>query len=144
MADIVDEIETHLKTITAITDLLGTGNDARIYRDTLRQNATLPSLVLVVSTGGEMVMHLGGLADIEETVLHAYAYGSTRSQAGSVDDAVLADLCSSSGLDCRGTINATFVHTIRPSQRFWEHDNSLDHNRTRRYITRRAYTLTHQ
>lgn len=143
MADISDEIKTYLKTVSAVTTLVGAGTASRIFRDTLRQGATLPAIVLVEAGGGEVARSLTSLSGAQQINLHVYCYGATRSSANAVDAAVFSAFCGSTGLNGRGTMGTTGVLDIDPIGRFYEQDNSQDKQESPQYITRRVYLMWH-
>lgn len=139
MSDFSDDLKTYLKTVAGVTTLVGSGSAARIFRDVLREGASYPALVYLEGNGGLVATHLGGLAGHGQSLLHTLAYGSTRTQANSLDSAVFLALCGTDGLNMRGSVGNSWVHSIRPTQRFFEYDASRDKAETPRYITRRVY-----
>ena len=57
--DIAESLKTYLKTITAITDLVGSGDNARIFFDQARQGSPLPLIRLLENSGEGALEGLG-------------------------------------------------------------------------------------
>jgi hypothetical protein len=74
MADIGASIITYLKTKSAITSLVGAGNDSRIYLDYPKQGVALPYIVLEVfeGTSAENIATISGIAN-NRIQISAYA-----------------------------------------------------------------------
>jgi len=140
MADFSDEFKTYLKTISAITDDVGSGTAARIYPDRLREGATMPAIVYVEAGGGESFEFLGGISGLAETVMHVYTYGSTRTQANDLAEVVRLAPLQGFG----GTMGATAVTSVSASS---HRDTGFDPPRHKtdkpKYWTRRIYNLHH-
>jgi hypothetical protein len=67
MADFCDELKTRLKAVGAVTAIVGTGDNARIFNDVLRQGCTLPA-ILIYESGGESYQHLAGISGMVRSV----------------------------------------------------------------------------
>lgn len=106
MGDIAADLKTYLKTISAITDLIGSGTAARIYEEDPKQTVPLPYIVFEVFEGSSET-HLGGITGIAENRIQVDAYANTRAEAYTLAESIrLAPLAA-----CRGiTMGSTFVH----------------------------------
>lgn len=143
MAALYDALETYLKSRSSVTALIGAGSKCRMYFDRLRQGVSMPALVWVEGSGGEVGYDLSGLFGVGQSIWHAYEYGSTRREAETLDAAVLSALCGSTGLNMRGRVDDVHVKSVTPSQRFWEFDQNRDAADQPRYIARRVYSIWH-
>lgn len=107
MPSIEAELKTYLKTITAVTDIVGTGNSSRIYEDIARQGVAAPYIVLQTFEGIS-AEHLGGITGIARNRIQIDCYGKTGSESHDLAEAVrLAPLQM-----FRGTMGSTFVHSV--------------------------------
>lgn len=140
MADFGDEFKTYLKTITAITNRVGSGSDARIYPDRIREGAAMPAIAYVEGGGGHSFEHLGGISGLAETVMHVYTYGSSRTEAN--DLAEVVRLAPLQGFD--GTMGSTAVRAVSASgHRDTGFDTPRHASDRPRYWTRRIYNIHH-
>ncbi len=101
------DLITYWKTQTGITDLVGTGNNAKIWPDVERQGKT-PPLIYFVTSGGDVFQRLGGTDSGQVTLCHTYCVGTTPSQANQLVLAV-----RSSTVDYRGTLGSTRIMRVR-------------------------------
>lgn len=97
---------TQWKTASAITDLVGTGNAAKIWPQVARQGA-VPPYVTFTRADGRPIIDLGGPVGARLTVLHVYCWGITATQADTLADAV-----KDATEDLRGTYSGTIVHRV--------------------------------
>ena len=140
MADFADEFKTHLKTISDVTTLVGTGTSARIYPDMLRQGCTLPAIIYY-ETGGESWEYLGGIGGLRHTVMHVVAYGATRAAANELADTIRTKALNA---NFKGDMGTTHVSGINASEaRSTGVDRSDDKSDTKRYWCDRIYDLYH-
>tara|TARA_Y100000310_G_scaffold246825_1_gene252227 strand:- start:3493 stop:3942 length:450 start_codon:yes stop_codon:yes gene_type:complete len=98
---------TYWKSISAITDLVGTTTSARIYPELAREKKTSGSYIVYVRHSGESVNHLVGASGVRKTVLHVYCYGTTMANADALAVAVRANSANK-----RGTLTGVYVHWI--------------------------------
>lgn len=111
MPDIATEVVTYLKTISAVTDLIGTGSNARIWYGDAKQGASMPYIVIRVFDG-ESAEHLGGISGLATNRVEINCYGSTSSSAYTLAEAVrLAPLQK-----YRGTMGSTYVNEVASPQ----------------------------
>ena len=87
MADIGEAIITHLKTITAVTDLAGT----RFRPDELAEGETLPAVRYTVMAEDGYKTHSGKVG-LAETRLQLDCYATTRAAANDLADAIVDKL----------------------------------------------------
>jgi len=139
MADIIDEFKTYLKTIGAITTLIGTSANARIYDDIPKQKVPLPFLVVAEGGGGSSEEYMGGIAGMAEAVLHVYAYGATRTAANALAEAVR--LAPVQGY--RGAMGSTQTRCLASSHRDSGVDESRDGSYAPRFWCRRIFRVFH-
>lgn len=102
MPDILADLRAYLKTKSAITTVIGTGDDARIYLHDAKEGATLPFIILEIFEG-ESNEHLGGISGIASNRIQIDCYGITSTAAYNLAEAVrLAPLQM-----FRGTMNSS-------------------------------------
>lgn len=136
---VINGVIPYLKTISAVTDVVGAGTAARIYTDILKQNATLPALTIVELRGQSFERLLGGTAGLASAVLHIYSWAATRAAANSLAEVVrLAPLQGYSG--AMGTVSGDIVVNMA-DYRDTGIDQQLDHGGAPRYWTRGIYEL---
>lgn len=139
MADILSECRTYLKTKSAVTALVGAASAARIFFDLARQGATLPFAVLAKGSGGQSYETLSAIAGLTQTVLHVYCYGSTRTQAHSLSEAVRIAIQRHRGL--MNTTEVSEVHAISGEESMV--DQSQEKSDIHRWIAHRVYSIHH-
>lgn len=111
MPSISSEIITYLKTKAAVTALVGSGVDARIFLDEAKQGVSLPYVTLVVFEGASHE-HLGAITGLAENRVEINCYSATSEGAWT-----LAEVIRLSPLQMhRGTLGSTFVHSITSPQ----------------------------
>lgn len=115
MAGLFDEtnggLVTYWKSVAAITALVGSTANARIYPDQAKQGASLPHLVYTRASGGNVFRHLAGMSGCRTSVLHVYAFASSRSGADALAEAVKQSMQVSFARTTRSGVyvNACFV-----------------------------------
>lgn len=70
------DLVIYLRTAPLISDMVETGQDARIYAEQARQGQPSPYIVYT-QAAGHSEKHLAGLDGCENITLHIYAYGSS-------------------------------------------------------------------
>lgn len=84
MADVIKSVRQYMLTKTAITDLVG----QRIYQGRLPQSATMPAVVLSITS--EDYKHvLGGLDGLVFTRIQVECYAASSESSRAVADAIL-------------------------------------------------------
>lgn len=107
MPSIGTELKTYLKTISAVTDIVGSGTAARIYPHTAKQGVAMPYIVYETYPG-ESRQHLGGISGIATNRIEIICYAATSAAAYSLAEAVrLAPLQM-----FRGTMGTTTVNGV--------------------------------
>ena len=140
MSDFAEELKTRLKAVSNVTALVGTGDNARIYCDMLRQGCSMPAVVLY-EAGGEDYQYLGGIGGVVRSVWHVIAYGATRSTANTLAETIRVKALNSS---YRGLFGSTWVNGINcSSHRAFGMDEARDGNETPRYWCDRVYDIFH-
>lgn len=138
MADFSDEFVTYVKSVSALTTLLGSGSACRVYPDQLKQGCSMPALVFSES-GGESVDHFTGSAGLCRTVLHTWAYGATRRAANELDETLRVAIGNQS--KTMGSTLCTEVHVS--SHRDTGTEGTDDATDAYRYFTHRVYDVWH-
>jgi hypothetical protein len=138
MADFSDEFKTHLKTVSGVTALVGSGINARVYSDVLKEGCQLPAIVYY-ERSGKSYEYLGGIAGLVRVVMHVIAYGVTRAQANNLAEVIRTKALNTS---YNGTFGSTAVATISSSQhRRYGFDTTTDG--AYRYWCERIYDIHH-
>lgn len=105
MASLEANLITYLKTIGAVTSLVGSGDDCRIYIDAAKQGVALPYIVITSFEGGSYE-HLNGISGVGRTRLQIDCYASTPDGAKTLAEAVrLAPLQMYRGAMGSGWVN---------------------------------------
>jgi hypothetical protein len=140
MADIAEELKTYLKSISAVTDLVGAGTAARIYTHRAKQGVTLPYIVFQVYEG-QSYEHLTGITGVAMNRVEVNCYAATSSAAYTLAEAVrLAPLQM-----FRGMMNSTFVHNVTSDGGYERDFDPPDRGgNQRRYFVSRDYLITYE
>lgn len=130
---------TYLKTKSAITSLIGTGDNARIYLGFPKQGASLPYIVLEVFEGLS-AEHLTGISGIAENRVQIDCYAETKNGAHDLAEAVrLAPLQM-----YRGTLGDTFANSITsPAGARRGYDDPSQGSNQARFWNSRDYFITY-
>lgn len=139
MADFMDEFKTRLKAVSDVTDLVGSGTSARIYPDRPRQGCSMPAIAYTES-GGTSYQTLKGIAGFVRTIMHVWAYGSTRAQANNLAEVIRTKALNS---NFKGNFGSTHVSGINASS---HRDAGIDQQKgtdAPRYWCRRIYDIWH-
>lgn len=104
MADISSALKVYLKTKSAITDLVGSGTAARIFKRVPRQKTTLPFIVITLFEGISSE-HLGGISGLAKARVQVDCYAAT--SAGSY---ALAELVRLAPLQGQGNLTMDSVN----------------------------------
>ena len=135
------DFKTKLKSVTAITDLVGVTTQARIYPDVLKINSSLPAITYSEHTGGESYEKLSGPLGVAETLMVVDCYAATRAAANALAEVVRVAL--------QGPVNATWGDSYVSSvtcvtHRMTDVDWAADKQSIKRWFTRRAYRIFHE
>lgn len=87
MPDILTDLRAYLKTKSAITALIGSGDSARIYLHDAKEGAVLPFIILEIFEG-ESNEHLTGISGIASNRIQIDCYGVTATAAYNLAEAV--------------------------------------------------------
>lgn len=139
MPDILADLRTYLKTKTAITSLVGTGDAARIYIHDAKEGATLPFIILEIFEGSSEE-HLAAITGIASNRIQVDCYGVTSTAAYNLAEAVrLAPLQM-----FRGTMATSSVLNVTSNvsyRRGW--DPPVTGSAQKRYWVSRDYIITY-
>ncbi len=140
MSDIAEQLTTYLKTISAITDLVGTGANARIFLSFAKQGASLPYIVLEVFEGTS-TEHLTGISGLATNRVQVDCYASTKAGASDLAEKVrLAPLQMH-----RGDMGDLFCNTVRSDGGFRTgYDPASKGANNQRFWSSRDYFITYQ
>lgn len=130
---------THWKSVSAITSLVGSGSNARIYPEQARQGAALPYVLYTRAFGGTVHRHLGGYNGSRQSIVHVYCYASTRSGADALAESVKIGSQNMRGTYTGITVLACFIDEPPDDG----HDSPLDGSDTKRYWTRLVLRIVH-
>lgn len=108
---IAEDFVTKLKTVSAITALVGSGSSARIHRNFVPTRATLPYIVFGRSHN-QSDMCLSGPGGLEETHLAVECRSSTPAGAEALSELVKAACDGATGTWGSSTIRGAFVRDI--------------------------------
>lgn len=104
MPSIASELVTYLKTKSAVTSLLGTGADCRLYLDEAKQGVSLPYATIVVYEGKSHET-LAAITGMAENRVEVNCFSATSEGAWALAEAIrLAPLQM-----YRGTMGSTHV-----------------------------------
>jgi len=139
MPDILSDLRTYLKTKSAITSLVGTGDAARIYFHDAKEGATLPFIILEIFEG-ESNEHLTGISGICSNRVQVDCYGVTAAAAYTLAEAVrLAPLQMYRGnMDTSKVCNVTSNVSYRRG-----FDPPVTGSAQKRYWVSRDYVITY-
>ena len=87
MPDILNSLRIYLKTKTAITSLVGSGDASRIYFHDAKEGAAMPFIILEIFEG-ESNEHLAGISGVCSNRIQIDCYGVTSAAAYNLAEAV--------------------------------------------------------
>lgn len=139
MADILADVKTYLKTKAAITAVIGSGDDAKIYLHDAKQDQQ-PPYIVIDQLSGFSHEHLSAISGMAESRIQIDCYGVTRSAAHS-----LAELVRLAPLQMhRGTIGSSTVRTVSSNGGYRSgFDPPIHGSAQKRYWVSRDYIITH-
>lgn len=139
MPDILSDLRTYLKTKSAITNLVGTGDAARIYFHDAKEGATLPFIILEIFEG-ESNEHLTGISGICSNRVQVDCYGVTAAAAYTLAEAVrLAPLQM-----YRGNMDTSKVNNVTSNVSYRRgFDPPVTGSAQKRYWVSRDYVITY-
>lgn len=117
---LASSLVTFLKTKIAITNLVGSGANARIRANKLKQREPVPAIAFSV-TGGEVVEHLGGMTDTSTVELELRCYGNSQEEADQLYAAVKAALGG-----YRGTMGDVHIEGVALTTFGWVYEDPID------------------
>ncbi len=85
--DIIDGLYRYLRSKTALTDLLGTGDSFKIFPEIAAQNTQLPYVIMTLPDKEEYT-HLGGADEIGDWQLTFEIYSNSVSERTSIQTAL--------------------------------------------------------
>lgn len=139
MPDILSDLRTYLKTKSAITNLVGTGDAARIYFHDAKEGATLPFIILEIFEG-ESNEHLTGISGICSNRVQIDCYGVTAAAAYTLAETVrLAPLQM-----YRGNMDTSKVNNVTSNVSYRRgFDPPVTGSAQKRYWVSRDYVITY-
>ena len=139
MPDILSDLRTYLKTKSAITSLVGSGDAARIYFHDAKEGATLPFIILEIFEG-ESNEHLTGISGICSNRVQVDCYGVTAAAAYTLAEAVrLAPLQM-----YRGNMDTSKVNNVTSNVSYRRgFDPPVTGSAQKRYWVSRDYVITY-
>lgn len=140
MADISTALITYLKTISNITDLVGSGTSARIYHERIKQGVSEP-FIRIELLGGISDQYLGGISGIATAEIQVDAFALSSADAFDLAEKIrLAPLQM-----FRGTMGAIDVLNVDGSENFRRgFDPPPNGGNTKRYYVTRDYSITYR
>lgn len=133
------DLITYLKSISAVTALVGSGTSARIKPDVAKRTWALPYIVYT-GAGGESPKYLEGISGLRNQEVQITCYASTRSGADSLAEAVKVNTQRQSAT----TWNSTYIDHVNCSALYSGFDVAQDGSDVERYWTRLNLTILHQ
>lgn len=110
MADIADVLKTYLKTVGAITAIVGAGNDSRIMLHRAKKKWVLPWIVFHVLDDNS-AEDLSGPSGVITSLVQIDSYGSSETQAYSLCEAVRTALMVTNGAS-RYSMGSTYIRGV--------------------------------
>lgn len=108
MAAIGKEIEAYLKTVATITSIVGTGDEAKIYQQVIKQNAVAPFIVIRTFRGTSEESLVGGPVGMASNRLQIDCYQVTPEAAYTLAELVRIALQGKNHI----TLDSVFCHSI--------------------------------
>ena len=107
--DIAESLKTYLKTVTAITDLIGSGDNARIFFDQGRQGSPLP-LIRLLENSGEGALEGLALASLSlgQSVFRVVASADGRIASNDLAEVIRVKLNRQGGVN----FGDTFINEV--------------------------------
>lgn len=139
MADISSALVTYLKSKTSITDIIGSGANARIEPDGLTQGVAVPAIVYrrISTTHGQTIN--GSVAGIAWTRFEINAIAATRLQADQLSEAIR--LCGILDLQ-RETVGGVVIQGVIVDSGVRHYDEDPDQgDHQRRYVSSQDYQV---
>lgn len=127
-----------LKQAAQITNVVGAGDNARIWPDDAKQGAQLPHICIYDADADESTMHLTGTSGYRVTRIQIYAIAAKKSQARA-----LAELARVKCLAYRGQVGTIFVNWIKGGYMDSGIDEPEKASDTKRYWTRCVLDVMH-
>jgi len=133
---IAADLITYLKTISAVTTLVGSGTAARIYEDTALQGAALPYILFEVFDGAS-AEYLGGISGMGENRVELTCYASDSAGATTLGESVRLPPLKT----YRGLMHTNYVRVTPDGGDTTGHDPLIQGANQRRYWHRRDYLI---
>ena len=139
MASVGENLKTYLKTVSAVTTLVGSGAAARIYTHLAKQGVATPFVIYEVfhGTSAETLTAIAGMA---ENRVQVDCYGATESEAYSLAEAVR--LCLQMYRGTFGDADATAI--VSPDGYRTGIDNPSKGGNQRRYWVSRDFEISYR
>lgn len=140
-----DNLKDHLKTKTNITGSVGTGANARIYKNRARQGVSIPYIVVEVFEGSS-TEHLQGISGLAENRIQVDCYASTSVAAYDLAESIrLAQSGDGASLQgYRGTMQNIFIYGVTSETGYREGEDPPEKGSDQpRYWCSRDYVIAH-
>lgn len=139
MADIANELKTYLRTVSNVTDIVGTSDSCRIYLEEARQGADLP-FVIITTFEAASYEDLTGAVGVAQNRVQVDCYANTSAQAFSLAEAIrLAPLQGR-----RGAVGSAYVYDVSSNGGYDRgRDRPARDSEITCYVCSRDYVITH-
>lgn len=132
-----DGLLTYLKTVSAITDIVGTGDNARIRPGRLSRSDSFPA-IRYAFVSGDSVAHLTGGSGIAQPLLQVDCYATTYSGANALAEQVRLALQS-----YRGLMGTDFVNGVTLVNRRELYEDPIDASDVGKHRVLIEFSVTH-
>lgn len=134
---LTSDIVAYLKTQSTVTDVVGTGANARIRPEVLHQSETLPAIV-INDTDGFSFKNLSGASGFAMTRIQLDAVAVTKAAAES-----LREILRLVTINKRGTVGSFSISEFSDPQRTGRYEPSLEGKALGRYRAIITYSVYH-
>ena len=138
MASLAGELITYLKTQSDVTDLVGSGTAARIYRHLAKQGVSLPYIVMRIYEGVSY-RHLSAITGIRTNRVQVVCYAATDDGADQLAEAVRLSVDH-----YRGTMGTTDILDIEGESVEPGFEPPVKGGNQRRYWHSRDFVFTYR
>ncbi len=131
------DLLAYLKTVSAVTSLVGAGDKCRIFPDVGKEGAALPCVTYKKRSGGEQSGISGGHG-LHSALFEVTSWAASRSAADALDDAIYDNLEGGNR-----TMGSTVVTQalVRPDGRDSGADPAIDGGDNPEYWARTTYEI---
>lgn len=140
-----DNLKVHLKTKSRITDKVGEGDDARIYKNRARQKVDPPYIVCFIFEGTSLE-HLNGVSGLASNRVQIDCYADSSSAAFELSEDVRLNRNGAGGAlqMFRGTFGELYIHGIHSEDGYREGEDPPEKGSDKvRFWVSRDYIINH-